>query len=383
MRFMPKRKYLHQDLKHWLARLLSRPGIEDLLDNPYVPPVHGEPVDDIWQSQAFADLNDSNGDPFFPAKDGEGRLVFSLSVDGFNPFHNKTAKQTVSSTGIWLVLLNLPAHIRYLPENICVAGIVPGPDKPSIEKINRYLELIVKDFLEFWYKGFFFSRTFRQPQGRLFKGMLIPLVCDMLSARQVISQANAPTSHNFCTFCDLDIHDIDVMDRSEWPSKDTYHIRHHAQLWKDAPNEKDQAALFDAYGVRWSALFDLPYWNPVLYTVVDSMHALDLNLLQNHCRSLFQIDTHNPGGDGLSGQSYGDIEKRVESADHIRLWKKCQKLIRTNPPNLLNELLKYPRKVLYTICLDNDIRGEGHRLVVGVNWVLAGHIHAWVSYCFP
>ena len=81
--------------------------MEDLLDNPYVPAAnHGEPtdestVDDIWQSQAFTNLRDSDhdGDLFFPAKDGEGRLVFSLSVDGFNPFHNKTAKQTVSSSG--------------------------------------------------------------------------------------------------------------------------------------------------------------------------------------------------------------------------------------------------------------------------------------------
>jgi hypothetical protein len=384
MRFMPRRKYQHQDLKHWLARLLARPGMEDMLDYPYVPAVHGSEstVDDIWQSQVFADLHDSDGNLFFPAKDGEGRLVFSLSVDGFNPFHNKTAKQTVSSSGIWLVLLNLPTHLRYLPENICMAGVIPGPDKPSIDKINHYLALVVEDFLEFWRRGFFFSRTFRQYQGRLFKGMLIPLVCDMLAARQVISQANAPTSHNFCTFCDLDFNDIDIIDRSEWPAKDPQHIRHHAQLWKDASNEKAQAALFEAYGVCWSALFDLPYWNPVLYTVVDSMHALDLNLLQNHCRTLFQIDTHNAGGDGFSTQSLGEVEKRVTSADHIRLWKKCRKLISTNPQNLFDELLKYPRKVLYTICVDNDIREEGHQSVVGVSWLLAGNIHTWVSYRF-
>lgn len=107
---IPIRKYVHQDLKSWVGRLLSRPGMEDIIDSATV---HAQTTDshDIWSSKIFNTLKDSNGAPFFPGSNSEGRLVFSMSVDSFNPFHNKTAKQSVSSTGIWMVLLNLPQHL--------------------------------------------------------------------------------------------------------------------------------------------------------------------------------------------------------------------------------------------------------------------------------
>ena len=55
-----------------------------------------------------------------------------------------------SSTGIWMVLLNLPPHLRYLEENIYVAGVIPGPSKPSNDQLNHYLELIVREAKELW-----------------------------------------------------------------------------------------------------------------------------------------------------------------------------------------------------------------------------------------
>ncbi|TFK68610.1 hypothetical protein BDN72DRAFT_746325, partial [Pluteus cervinus] len=132
---VPISQYYHQDLKSWIGKLLSRPQIEILLSRQ-TPPI-SDVVSDIWQSTVFADLLDSDGNPFLPGPSHEGRLIFGLSVDGFNPFWNKTAKQSVSSTCIWLVLLNLPPNLRYLPENIFLVGIIPGPNKPSTDEINH------------------------------------------------------------------------------------------------------------------------------------------------------------------------------------------------------------------------------------------------------
>ena len=101
-KLVPRRKYLHQELKYWLGRLLSREGIEDMLDRCQYATRQGsgEPVPDIWFSEVFRELQDAGGRPFFPGVQGEGRLIFSLSIDSFNPFHMKTAKQTASSTAI-------------------------------------------------------------------------------------------------------------------------------------------------------------------------------------------------------------------------------------------------------------------------------------------
>ncbi|RXW11340.1 hypothetical protein EST38_g14515, partial [Candolleomyces aberdarensis] len=112
IRSSPVKKYVHQDLKSWLGRLLSRPGIEDLLEKRAVN-TDGE-VDDIWGGEVLRNFKDRAGNPYYPGPDDELRLAFSLSVDGFDPYQNKVAKQSAASTGIWMVLLNLPPHLRYL-----------------------------------------------------------------------------------------------------------------------------------------------------------------------------------------------------------------------------------------------------------------------------
>ena len=376
----PCRRYLHQDLKSWVGRLLSRKGIEDTFESAPRGPVTDPdaPVNDIWLSRVFQNLKDPAGQPFLPGTPGEGRLVFSFATDAFHPLGSKTAKQTISSTGIWLVCLNFPDHLRYLQENIFFAGVIEGPEKPSNEKINPYVQLVVNDMLEFWNPGVFFSRTFKYKFGRLYKAMLVPVIADMLALRQVIGLPGSTTAHYFCTFCDLDFDDIEVFDRAEWPAKNSDHIRFFAKLWKEASCERHQQAIFEATGLRWSALFDLPYWDPTLYAIIDSMHALDLNLIQNHLRLNFQINPDTKGGDGTVSGPHVLKNPLVSSKNDIKALNKCQKLVQENHPKLLYELLDFKRKVLYTFCVQHDVKSPGHTKVVGTRWVLAKNIYHWV-----
>lgn len=145
-------------------------------------------------------------------------------------------------------------------------------------------------------------------------------------------------------------------------------------MWKDASSEDEQTQIFEVYGRRWSVLLDLPYWNPALYAVIDSMHALGLGLFQNHCRKLFKIDLNVTGGNGaIDPQPPND--KRTADRTSLR---KCVEIVYANEPDMLNKLLKVHRKVLYTVCIDNDIRGANNYLVVGTRWVLANNIYQWV-----
>jgi hypothetical protein len=377
MVYAPIRRYLHQDLKSWVGRLLSRQGMEDLLDKypQGAPPDPDSPVDDIWLSDVFIHLQDANGRPFFPSQNEDGRLIFGLAVDSFNPFHNKQAKQKVSSTGIWLVLLNLPVHLRYLPENMCLVGVLPGPHKPSMHQMNHSLKLMVDDLLEFWEPGVFFTRTHKYPRGRLYQGMLVPLIGDMPGLRQVIGLPGGVMAHYFCTFCDLDFDDIDNLDREEWPAKSLDDVRYFSQLWKDASSESDRTKIFEAFGLRWSALLDLPYWDPILYSVIDSMHALDLGLFQHHTRELFGIDLKAEGGDGSRPLPPSAEPKDVKPEELDQCWD----MIKANTPNLVSELLSMHRKVLYLICVELDIRGQQNTMVLGTRWVLVKNIFHWVS----
>ncbi len=209
----------------------------------------------------------------------------------------KEAKQTVSSTAIWLVLLSLPPHMRHRPENMFLAGVVPGPRKPSLSDINHSLKLLVDILLEFFDPGVLYSRMARHKQGCRVRAILVPVVLDMLAARQAGGFAS-PTATYFCMRCNLKVQDIENLDKHSWPPRDVIEHVKVAKQWRDLESLDEQNTIFRNYSIRWSPLLQLPYWNPILFTAIEPMHVFDAGLFQTHCWQVWGIDTSNPGGDG-------------------------------------------------------------------------------------
>lgn len=372
---VPRRKYVHQSLKEWMGRMLSRPGVEEVIDAaPHRAPTGR--MTDIWDSPVFRNFRDADGLPFFAERGTEGRYAFSIGADSFHPLGNLEAKQSISSTAIYLVLLNLPEGERHKYKNMYLAGVIPGPSKPSLEQINHVLALLVKELLEFW-KGVFFTSTARHVFGRFVKGAAIPLVCDMLAARQMAGLGSV-NSQFFCTFCRLRIQDIENLSRHTWPERRLHEQVVWAREWRDCGSERGRELLFKLHGVRWSALLELPYWNPILFSVVDQMHAAFLGLYQTHCRRVWGIDLSIEGGDASALSS-----SKSPSRPRDDILKHWLDVVRNNPHNLLDLLSAKgtPKTVLWHICSENGLRHAGGKLS------LAKEIVQWVCYrlhhCHP
>ncbi|KAJ8473733.1 hypothetical protein ONZ45_g16182 [Pleurotus djamor] len=373
----PRLKYEHQTFSSWLARMISRPGMEALLQSYPTSLPKSHIATDIWQGDIFADVVDASGSPFLTGGGDEARLIFSLSMDSFDTHGAKPGELNTSSTGLWLVCYGLPPHLRYLNENIYLAGIIPG--KPSLDEINPYIQLIVDDFKVLWTPGLRLSRTPLYPHGRTFKAMLIPLVCDMLGSRQAAGHP-APTAHNFCEACDLDIHDIDHFIPEDWPRRDCAHVRQIAIEYRSFNNTLEKRHHFEAFGQRWTPLLELPYWDPTKFIVIDSMHTLDINLLKHHLRCLFRIDVTKPGGDGLSTSPQRSIPDKFSIPKSVLAHKepwKCKVLIANNPPDLLRKLCYFHRTVLFVFCSQFNISTGTGSALLGSRWVLAQLIHQW------
>lgn len=364
----PRRKYVHQSLKDWVGRLLMRPGVEELLREPCN---HRETsvMEDIWDAPVLQSFRDVDGERFFQDRGEEIRLAFSLNADGFNPLHMLEAKQTLTCTAIYMVVLNFPPHLRYLFRNMYLAGVIPGPGKPSLDQINHALSLLTAELLEFW-KGVYYTLTFTSSLGRLVKGALIPLVCDMLAARQ-LSRLSSATSTWFCTFCLLTIQDIENLDKGSWPPRDLGDQIKHARMWKDCESEEERDACFKANGIRWSALLDLPYWNPILFSVIDSMHAAYLGLFHSHCRKIWRINAAVDGGEGTSIQP----KKSVPRPSDRKLSRWLSLIRRTSNQEQLRKYLinDCNKDTLWHICVDNNLRSAGGRKQ------LVDNILVWVS----
>ena len=291
----PVRKYLHHDMRRWMARLLCRPDLERWLDRTVVDPntieVECERMRDIWDGSILKQFKGPDGKHFIlgKSKPSEGRYVFSLCMDGFNPYHNKQAGKKVTVGAMYMVCLNLPPHLRYRIENVFLVGIIPGPSSPSTSQINEVLKPLVQDLLAFWTTGIYFSRTFLYPRGRLIRCALVPLVCDLPAARQVAG-FGSHNSERFCSFCRLHLHDMDELNTDLWGQRTLQEHLELATRWRDGTSE-DRKKIFDEHYVRWSELLALPYWDPTRFVVLDSMHALLLGCIKRHLSDIWKMDS--------------------------------------------------------------------------------------------
>ena len=372
--WVPIKTYTHQSFIHWLGSMLCRPGVEDIIDDYDRLFTEKDSIEDIWDTKFMRDFPDSTQTaherrPFFtPSMKQDGRYAFSLSADSFDPLGNITAKHTISATGINMVLLNLPPHLRHKTENLYHAGVIPGPGKPSNEQMNHFTQLIVDEFVPLYEAGVRYSKTSRYPDGRGCKCVLAILVTDALAARQVAGFRSV-TSYHPCTFCFITTHDLETLMRP-WLERDPVKHREYAALWKDALTPGDRKKIEEAHQTRWSPLLELRYWNPSLSTVIDSMHNLYLGLIQDHCRYIWGINTEYAGGDGelrpktLSPRPNAMVISSLLNT--IRQENDMSKLLET----LCKKSISRP--ALWYICFDYGLRRDGDQ------YKLARRIVKWV-----
>lgn len=362
---VPVKKFLHQEMGEWLGRILSRPGVEDCLEDLRFS--SDGILRDIWDGTTMRGLKGPDGKPFLPGPKNELRLVFGLSIDGFNPFHNKTAKSSYSSTGIWLVLFNFPPTLRHLPHNRCLVCVFPGRSGPSMDQINRVLDVLVDDWLPFFDPGIWISRTAKYAQGRSVRCYVAPLIADQDAARRTAGFADF-RAVEFCGRCRLPKKDINNLDRNEWPQRDLEeHIRA-ATAWRDAPSKKEQDLLYQKTGIRWTPLLRIPGWDPIRFMDLESMHIFLLGLVMYHMRRVWKIDPEADDGEGTGGAD----PDRPSPEDMAR----CERLLDAGGSNIHQALERLPKPVLWHACRDRGLRTAGSK------WQLAQYLLSNVGYHF-
>ncbi|KAJ8514958.1 hypothetical protein ONZ45_g7565 [Pleurotus djamor] len=300
-----EKEFLYHDFKQWLAWMFCR---EDIADELEWDPLSDEErragvLNDIWDGSILRDLQGPGDadDRFVVKLPGERRLVFSFNYDSLNPYGNRASGKSVKITGMYLACLSLRRHIHFLVENVLLVGVIPGPDAPATSQVNHIIRLLVDDFLDLWYHGVYFTRTLRHTSGLRVRCAIVPIVCDLPTARQLSGNASA-TSEQQCNECDLPLSEVDNIDYRTWPIRSKKEHMRLASDWKNCATVKEQNAHWSQHHVRWSEFLRLPYWDPTKHVVIDSMHGFYLGLFNRHCCIVWGMDASKADSGGTNDE---------------------------------------------------------------------------------
>lgn len=275
------RRFPFFDPGAYLTGLALRPDLD-----PYLGYCQADVKDvshDIWDSEFLANFRGADNKPFV----GEGRLVVALAIDWFNPYGNREAKKKWSIGAVYMVCLNLPLHLRFRLENVCLIAIIPGPMEPSLELANHFLRPIVDSLKRLYEHGLWVSPTPLHPDGQVFHVMLGLLIADLLGLRQIAGFAY-PAHRLFCSYCFQTKDKIDQF-FPRYPTRDLDQHRAVAMRWRDAGSLAERKEITKTHGVRWSVLQELPYWDPFKQAPVDVLHCL-LAVLSKHIRGAWYMN---------------------------------------------------------------------------------------------
>ncbi|EJD47304.1 hypothetical protein AURDEDRAFT_39768, partial [Auricularia subglabra TFB-10046 SS5] len=251
-------------------------------------------------------------------------LIFSLSVDWFTAHaHHGAGGKKWSIGAIYLVCMNLPPKLRFLPENICVVGIIPGPTKPVGTAIDRFMDIIVDELHMLYHDGVFLTRTAKHSTGRLVRGALGPVIADLDAIRALIGMG-AHSAQKFCSHCWLTKTELQSDAWGSYPDK-LRTLQEHIRLisgYLSAAKTSFKAArdYFNNISVRHCPLSRLSYWNPFQWAAIDPMHNTLIGLIQRHLRKVFGMNFAVTGWNSetvISGMTHHDQTALGEQASRM------------------------------------------------------------------
>ena len=277
----PRMLYCYKSLIESLQHLLMQPKFVSRCEEWRHRNEKEDTFSDVYDGQLWKDFLIYDGKPFLSVP---FNFALSLNVDWFQPF-----KHTSYSVGaIYMAVQNLPRKVRFMPENIILVGIIPGPHEPSLT-INTYLEPLVDELLKLW-DGMVMA-SFMQP-AVLVRAALLCVACDIPASRKVCGFVSHSATKG-CNKCLKDFPtdsfgmppDYGGFDRQKWPVRTNSAHRHHALKYRECNTVSAQNEVLKIHGCRYSILLKLPYFDPIRMSMIDPMH----NLLLGTARHMFSI----------------------------------------------------------------------------------------------
>ena len=260
--------YAYQSIIDSLRRLFRRPGFLESCDHwkTRQKAMPNEYVGDVYDGNLWKHFESIN---FFSTGIC---LLFALNVDWFNPF----SRLQYSVGAIYLTIQNLPRNMRYKMENVILVGIIPGPKEPKLT-INSYLAPLVEELKNLW-KGVVLDVGLSSLPYISVRGALMCVSCDIPATRKVLGFVGHSAILG-CSKClkQFKSSEPHLLNYSGFDPAEKRSICKHKKACKShltAETRAKQISIEQEFGVRYSVLLQLEYFNPIKMHVIDPMHNL-------------------------------------------------------------------------------------------------------------
>jgi len=182
-----------------------------------------------------------------------------------------------------LSVLNLPRRERFRKKWTMIVGIIPGPTEPKLH-LNTFLKPLVDDLLCLL-RGMPIL-----PDGNTARAALLAVAADMPATRKLTGflSHKANQGCNRCYFqAEREPGRPGAMGCMSYYSKGTCcnrskeEVFQQAQEYKAATTKAEAGRIQKQYGLRWSELLRLPYFDITRMVTVDPMHTFLLGMVRN------------------------------------------------------------------------------------------------------
>lgn len=301
------------NLRHWLASIVRRPQILDILQKSMQ---YSHNIDKngrighIMQGVTVQDLKDADGLPFVSSTGSEIRLCLGLFIDWFNSQGNYIGGKHKSTGAIYIIILNLPKAQREAPENMFPI-FLPGGREPTTSELNHLLRPFVDELIGLYETGMEVFISLHHCL--IIRAMLAIIIADTPAIKKIGGFASH--AHEwFCHYNGCNLPRIELkssLDPSVWTRITPAEHRKYSIAWRDAPTAEDQQKIFSTTGFRYSELSRLPYLCLIKSCIIEPMHTILLNTIQHHIRSTFGINARSDSSFPLSENEEEDTQHTI------------------------------------------------------------------------
>lgn len=268
-KFYPLKTYCYYPLVKSLSNVLNQQNLMEQCEHWRTRVIPENTLADIYDGRIWNEFLTYKDRPFLS---NPYNLGLMLNCDWFQPFEHSSYSVGV----LYLVILNLPRTIRFKPENILIAGIIPGPSEPHLSEMNSYLRPLVKELNSLWFDGF---TMHHKGKDLVIHAALSATVCDVPATAKLGGFLSHSSKHA-CWKCSKVFPYDSALNRVNFSGVDVGNLRDHITHKQNATQalaavtatQRNNIEL--QTGSRFTELMILPYYDCIRFAIIDPMHNL-------------------------------------------------------------------------------------------------------------